>query len=170
MPSRAHNRKRCADDGGAAMIEFALVLPLFMVLLLGIVSAGLLWNTRLQIAHATREGARYASTVPVEQAFVSGTWADNMRQVVVERSAGDLDAADICVALVEEVTPVVWEEDAMFTTNADGTPCYDDTSTGDDSLRVQVSAGTTQLFETGLWSKEVALDTRATARHEQAPS
>jgi hypothetical protein len=64
----------------------------------------------------------------------------------------------------------VWEEDDDFTTKSDGTACFDDTATGDDSLRVQVSASTSRLLETGLWSTEVDLDTNATARHEQEPS
>jgi Flp pilus assembly protein TadG len=153
-----------------ATIEFALVLPIFLVLLLGIVSAGMVWNTRLQMGHATREGARHGAAIPVEQVFTSGTWAENVRQVIVDRSAGDLDLADVCVSLVEEVTPVVWESDHDYTTKADGTACFDDSDTGDDSLRVQVAASTTRTLETGLWSRELDLDTTATARHEQGPS
>jgi Flp pilus assembly protein TadG len=168
--SRAPKRTRCTGDTGVATIEFALVLPIFLVLLLGIVSAGMLWNTRLQMGHATREGARHGAAIPVEQVFDSGTWAENVRQVIVNRSAGDLDAADVCVSLVLEVIPAVWDADNDYTTKADGTPCFDDSDTGDDSLRVQVSAATTRTLETGIWATEVDLDTTATARHEQAPS
>lgn len=159
--------RRMDGDRGAALAEFALVMPVLMTLLLGIVSAGLLWNTKLQMSHAVREGARHGATIPVDQSFDSGTWASNVRTVIVERSAGDLTAGDVCVALVEGTSPGVFDADGAFTTKADGTACYDDSGDGDDGLRVQVSAGTTGTLETGFWSWQVDLDTEATAQHEQ---
>lgn len=151
------------------MVEFALVLPILLVLLLGTVSAGLAWDTKLQVSHATREGARYGVTVPVDQEFDTGSWAENVRNVVVARSAGELTAADVCVALVEDTPPTVWDGDGGFTTNVDGTPCYDDSAVGDSSMRVQVTASTTTLLETGFWSRDLNIDVEATAKHEQDP-
>lgn len=45
---------------GQAMVEFALVAPLFFVLLFGIIEAGRFIFFYETLAHATREGARYA--------------------------------------------------------------------------------------------------------------
>jgi Flp pilus assembly protein TadG len=96
---------RCSDDRGAALVEFALVFPLIMMLLLGMVSAGLAWNEQLQLTHATREAARYGATVPRDQVFSppSTTWADAVMQVALARGGSDLDVngATICVALVQ---------------------------------------------------------------------
>jgi Flp pilus assembly protein TadG len=166
-PMRA---RRGSGDRGAAVAEFALVLPVLVMLMLGIVSAGLLWNTKLQMAHAVREGARHGSTIPVDQAFDSGTWASNVRTLIVNRSAGDLTSSDVCVALVEGATPAVFDTDSSFTTKGDGTACYDDSGEGDDSLRVQVLAAGAGTIETGFWSWDVDLEAEATAKHEQGAS
>jgi Flp pilus assembly protein TadG len=43
---------------GQSMVEFALVLPMLIVLLVGIFEFGQIFNAYLQINHASREGAR----------------------------------------------------------------------------------------------------------------
>ena len=45
---------------GAAAVEFALLLPLIVLLLFGIIEFGLAFNTRIQATNAAREGARMA--------------------------------------------------------------------------------------------------------------
>jgi Flp pilus assembly protein TadG len=46
------------------MAEFALVLPMLLVLILGITQLGFLFATQIGLANAAREGARYGATVP----------------------------------------------------------------------------------------------------------
>lgn len=46
---------------GQALVEFAMVLPVFIVVLFGIVEFGRLWQTMNVITSAAREGARVAS-------------------------------------------------------------------------------------------------------------
>jgi len=53
--------RHAGDDGGAAAVEFALVLPLLVVLLLAIVEFGLVFNAQLGVTYAAREGARMAA-------------------------------------------------------------------------------------------------------------
>jgi Flp pilus assembly protein TadG len=43
------------------MVEAALVLPLFIAILIGIMEFGYFTNQKLRIANAAREGARYAA-------------------------------------------------------------------------------------------------------------
>lgn len=50
-----------ARERGAAAVEFALVLPILVVILLGIVDFGLEMNSQAIVANAAREGARTAS-------------------------------------------------------------------------------------------------------------
>jgi Flp pilus assembly protein TadG len=50
-----------AREDGQAIVEFALVLPLLMALLLGIVQFGILWNNYETITDAARIGARKAA-------------------------------------------------------------------------------------------------------------
>ena len=51
---------RLGDPSGAEIFEFALVAPLLLTLLLGIVWLGRAYNVYQTITRAAREGARYA--------------------------------------------------------------------------------------------------------------
>ena len=46
------------DDRGAVMVEFAIVLPVLLLILLGIIEFGRAYNTQVSIQAAAREGAR----------------------------------------------------------------------------------------------------------------
>jgi len=48
------------DQEGAAAVEFALLLPLLVLLLFGMIEFGLAFNTRIQATNAAREAARRA--------------------------------------------------------------------------------------------------------------
>lgn len=48
-------------DHGTAMIEFALVLPIFLLLVFGIVNYGILLFDQAVITNAAREGARWGA-------------------------------------------------------------------------------------------------------------
>ncbi|MGI9666299.1 MAG: TadE/TadG family type IV pilus assembly protein [Acidimicrobiia bacterium] len=51
-------------ERGSAVVEFALVVPVVLVLLFGIVEVALVAKTEVQLLHASREGARQAATSP----------------------------------------------------------------------------------------------------------
>jgi Flp pilus assembly protein TadG len=46
------------DERGAAMVELALVLPLLIMLVMGIISFGRAYNSKVELTGAVREGAR----------------------------------------------------------------------------------------------------------------
>ena len=48
------------DTQGQALLEFALVLPILLMLVLGIVEFGRIWNINQMVSDTTREGARRA--------------------------------------------------------------------------------------------------------------
>jgi len=50
-----------AGDRGAATVEFALVLPLLLTLIVGMIQFGVAYNAYLGVTHAAREGARMAA-------------------------------------------------------------------------------------------------------------
>ena len=52
------------SERGASLIETALVLPLLLLLVGGIVDFGFAFNNYITITNAAREGARYASRFP----------------------------------------------------------------------------------------------------------
>lgn len=56
------SRKLGLQDRGQSLVEFALVLPIFMLLLFGIIDGGRLVYANNEMAQATRAVARVAST------------------------------------------------------------------------------------------------------------
>ena len=55
--------RRSTSERGAAAVEFALVLPVLMLLVFGIIEFGFIFNRWVTVTHAAREGVRvYALT------------------------------------------------------------------------------------------------------------
>lgn len=52
---------RCEGDGGQAAVEFALVMPLVVIMALGLLVVGLAVRNELAVELAAREGARAAA-------------------------------------------------------------------------------------------------------------
>jgi Flp pilus assembly protein TadG len=57
-------------DRGSAVVEFALVLPLLLSLLFGIIEVAVVARSEIQLFHAAREGARAAAASPDTAAAV----------------------------------------------------------------------------------------------------
>lgn len=55
-------------EDGQAMVEFALILPIFLLILCGIIDFGWLFYNQLSLNNACREGARYAVVNTAEDA------------------------------------------------------------------------------------------------------
>jgi len=49
-----------AETKGQALLEFALILPILLMLLLGVIEFGRVWSIDERVSDATREGAREA--------------------------------------------------------------------------------------------------------------
>lgn len=153
------------------MFEFALILPVLTMLLSGMITAGLALDDKQQMTFAAREGARYAATIPAGQTFVSGTWATNVRDLVVARSSGSLSAKDVCVSLVEGSPAKVVLPSTSYSTT--GAPCiagetFPITST-DNGRRVQVTAARDAHIELVVFGPiDVRLDVDATTRSESS--
>lgn len=76
---RGSLKGRWKDTRGAAIIEFALVLPLFLVLLFGLVEFSLVLYYKGLITHASREGARRGAVyaMPRLTGFQIQTWVQD---------------------------------------------------------------------------------------------
>ena len=55
------SESKLRNEKGASAVEFALVLPIFLMLVLGIFQFGIAFNNWIAITHAAREGARLAA-------------------------------------------------------------------------------------------------------------
>jgi Flp pilus assembly protein TadG len=53
--SRSHRRQ---SDKGAAAVEFALVLPMLLLVIFGLIDFGRMLNAQITLTEAAREGAR----------------------------------------------------------------------------------------------------------------
>ena len=53
-------------DRGAAAVELALVLPVLMLLVLGIIDFGLAYNRQITLSGGAREGARWLALHPAQ--------------------------------------------------------------------------------------------------------
>lgn len=59
-------RKRAAREDGASAVEFALLLPLFAMLVFGMISAGFAFQSWLSVTHGSQESARFAATLGLQ--------------------------------------------------------------------------------------------------------
>ena len=55
----AGERRLLGDERGQALAEFALVLPLILLFIAGVVEMGRAWNLKQVVTDAAREGARW---------------------------------------------------------------------------------------------------------------
>ena len=79
------------SERGQSLVEFALILPLFIIVLFGIMEFGRLWEMTNLITSASREGARVAAISGSSQ-----SQAINAAQHVL--SAANIDDATVSVA------------------------------------------------------------------------
>jgi Flp pilus assembly protein TadG len=111
---RRHPRR----EDGQAVVELALVLPLMLLLLLGIVQFGTLFRDYIALTDATRVGARQASVSRSIQPE-----SDRVPRIVtmVKNSAVNLDKNKIAVTVepkkMDGVTPG-WEQSGDVTVRA----------------------------------------------------
>jgi Flp pilus assembly protein TadG len=78
-----------SDERGSAVVEFALVMPLLLLVALALVQIAVVGRDRLVLEHAARTGARQASVDPDDAA---------VRQVV-DDAAAPLDPAGVVVEI-----------------------------------------------------------------------
>jgi len=173
---------RFDGDSGVAIVEFALIFPLFISLVLGGITGGLAYNQKIQLTHASREAARLGSTINPSDTFVSGTWVTNVRDYAIARSAGDLTVAGatVCVSLVRgtgpsgvNVPPITGHTASEYTTNGtspcDATEVYPVT-TNDQGYRVQVRVSRPAKIETGFYAWNLTLTANVSVKTVSDPT
>lgn len=184
MGAQRMSRGRHRVDGGASLVEFALILPVFVMLILGMFSGGIALNDKQQMTHAVREGARYGSTFPAS-GFSSNELAEAIRDQVYARSDGLLGPGDdVCVSVVRGTPDADAQEtadgkpagtylDFEVVSTTDGVACDPNetylrpTATGDTGQRIQVRASHPTEIELGLFgSFSITMDEAATAKSE----
>lgn len=90
-------RQRLNSDRGASAVEFALVLPLLLLLVVGIAEFGRAYNVQISLSAAAREGARIlAIQSDYDAAAVRETTRDAAPSVALTN--GDISVSGSCPA------------------------------------------------------------------------
>ena len=97
-----------AGERGAAVVEFAIVLPLLVMFLLGIIQFSLMYNRQQALHAAAREGGRVASIPTSTQADITAA---------VDAALGDtpFDSGRVITISPNTVAPCLDNQGAMVT-------------------------------------------------------
>jgi Flp pilus assembly pilin Flp len=87
------SRRRLRDEKGQTMVEFALALPILLLIMFGVIQFGIVYNDYVTLTDATRAGARKAA-VSRHEADPEGVTIE-----AVENSASGLDLDDLEVGV-----------------------------------------------------------------------
>jgi hypothetical protein len=151
-------------ESGASLVEFALILPLLVCLLLGMLTGGIALNKKAAVTSGVREGSRYGATLPIASSSCpSGSqtmtcWLTEVADVTETASEGALDSGEparqICVAYVypagsaadDRTTKLVRSSSGDNVTT--GSACFSDgRPSGERRVQVQGSRrGTIEFF------------------------
>ena len=102
-------RKLFGGRSGQALVEFALVVPIFMLLVMGVIEFGRAWNLQQTMTEAAREGARRAAVfdptvTPIQaasaiKAKIQAAGFDSTRATITWQ-----DCTTTCVAISDFLT------------------------------------------------------------------
>lgn len=166
--------ERARPDRGAALVEMALVLPLLLMLLIGIVSAGIAYNHQLGLTHAAREAGRYGATLPVTNYASTAEWLDAVAARALDEAIGTLGPGTpglfVCVAYVHPNGTTALDTTSRRVETGGGVsytsdPCFSDGRPNDEK-RVQVRVARDVTFNAVVFQQTVNLDSDAVNRFE----
>lgn len=159
-------------ESGAAAVEFALLFPLFIAILFGIINFGFAFNQKINITQAAREASRYGATLSLKasgpgNAGTVDTWLEKVRDVAISSGGSDLAAGRsgryICVAYISTT------ETKSLTVGSGGpassAPCYTDGRSDD---RVQVVLRSDTVLDVLLVGGQINVGSESVTHFEAA--
>lgn len=194
MPTKVHKATSNERERGATLVEFALIFPIFMALVLGAFSGGQSYDRKLTLTNAAREASRYGATLPVGN-FVSPftapatnsmqAWLVSVATAAEQNAIGDLGSnvtgRSICVAYVhpngntaspatpnDRTTKLVRTGTSTntFTTGASET-CFADGRPANER-RVQVRVSRPGSIQTLFYTYDLTISAQSFTRFEAA--
>ncbi len=183
MPRPPHPAQNPRDhlgagqDRGASAVEFALLVPIFVMLVIGGITGGLAVNHKLSLTQAAREGARYGSTLPIPPVpgQTEADWLNAVLQTTQQAAGSDLvpgqDNSTLCVAFIDGATGPNTMHLSMDTTGAVSGPttgpCFTDTSAVRADQRVQIQIQRDLLLDAGIYRWPLHIQTQAVVHYER---
>jgi Flp pilus assembly protein TadG len=164
--TQAHRR----GEGGAVAVEFALILPLLGMLLLGIITFGLTYSNHLALTNTVREGARLGAT-----AANTAAWGSSVRDRTVDLygdATNPLPTANVCALLIQKTaaaTTVLESSDAACAagSTAAGAVPATPTSIPDDACFVKVWAEMPAKLSWLLASSDITLRAESVSAYDR---
>jgi Flp pilus assembly protein TadG len=151
-------RHKADSERGANLVEFAILVPLLLLLVFGIFTMARAWNVNNTLDHAVREAARFGATI---DPWVDGTTTDTCvggpttSQEVIRCVADEqLSASSIDTTLVN-TTCIQLAAD----------PCSVGNATGNDKVAVALTYPNYQL-DFLFFSVTVDIEATAVSRYE----
>ena len=83
-------RRQAAEDRGQALVEFALVAPIFFLMLFGIIQLGLVFAGQNALVNGVRETARYAAPYRVVDASGAASTCSTVQSKLTDVLKGSL--------------------------------------------------------------------------------
>lgn len=98
------NQDRLRSQDGAVAVEFALILPVLVMLMFGVITAAMTFSDSLALKNAVREASRFGATTLDPDPAVDADWAQavvSRAQSVYFNSSRPLQTSQVCAALVK---------------------------------------------------------------------
>lgn len=106
-----HLLKLKKSQQGQGLVEFALVFPLLMLLILGMVEFGWILNGKITLTNAAREGARvaaiYQDNTKVNAAVIKASEASSLIDVGADPMNIDAPTKAVTVKAKANIKPIV---------------------------------------------------------------
>lgn len=171
MRSEQHRVRTRARERGASLVEFALILPVFVVLIFGMITGGIAVSQQNSVKNAAREATRFAA---VTQAGTTSAQIQAYLDTVIQQSeaaaTGDLantvSGKRICAAYTSNGSTFV-----SRTKTGGGTPvtgaaaCFAD-GLGTSKARTQVLAERKSEIGAIFFTVPIDLSAKSVSRYE----
>lgn len=118
-------RRVAANTGGAQILEFAVSLPLLVVLVVGIYDFAQAFNTKEKLNFAARDGARFGSTQPTNDLSQDTPLSVTSIRDLVDADLLAAGINDCGLGAIQQTGPLVWnatgtcQNSATFTLKID---------------------------------------------------
>jgi len=164
-------------EGGASLVEFALLLPVFSLLLFGMITGGITLTRQNSVENAVREATRFGAVNPLGSPVNVEMYLGEVLDQAQAAATGDLSdgtpGKTLCAAFVDEdgvITQTIEDASGARTTATDSPPtsptslCFDD---GRSDERVQVTAQRESDIDGVIYAQTVTLTSRSVTRYER---
>jgi hypothetical protein len=84
-------RKRCKDSRGAALVEFAIIMPVLFLLIFGVIEFGWAFFQSIDARHVAREGGRLAA---VDYHSTLGSTGTTQLNEIIAEACGRMDSPE----------------------------------------------------------------------------